>query len=207
MSENTNEDNSVGSHNKAGRDNNNAGRDNKIDNSKHYYSRGKVVYRGFKQDNTLVEFLCKNVLEKLGVKKTIGIGGIAALGGVIGFFTGLNSIFVVPNGFKVFSWLPQVASGAFAANLTVGSFILMLAGSTLLGLYEYKKSTTCPDCGKFYALKESKDPLVKETEVRDGTLVETMRYYKCSSCGHDLERQFKRLVENEEEESLSSSPF
>lgn len=176
-----------------------AGGDIKVDQRQQIsHNTQEVVYRGDRSDDFITEFLCKNVLERLGVVKTIISGAAFLLIGAFGFLTSLNSIFVIPGGIKVFSYLPQLPS-SMASNALVVSLVLAVVGITLLGLYEYKKSTTCPKCGQFYALKEYKNPLVKEVNVRDGTRVYTTRYYKCSNpkCGKEITREFQKLIENE----------
>ena len=173
-----------------------AGRDIKVDQRQQIsHNTQEVVYRGDRSDDFITEFLCKQVLERLGVMKTLISGFILFIIGAVGFLTSINSILVIPGGIKVFSYLPQLSS-AMAPHVLMVSLVLALAGITLLGLYEYKKNTTCPKCGQFYALKEYKNPWVKEVNVRNGTRVYTKRYYKCSKCGKEVTREFQEMIEN-----------
>jgi len=174
-----------------------AGRDIKVDQRQRIQtSTNEVVYKGDRSDNSIIEFLCKNVLERLGVKKTIISGAIFSLVGVFGFLTSINSIFVNSGSTKLFSYLPRLPLPSTMASDALAVFIVLaVIGITLLGLYEYRKTTTCPKCGRFYALKEYQDPIVKEVGVRDGTRVYTTRYYKCSSCGKEVTRESQELIE------------
>lgn len=192
MNDNKNENYSDNSRNKAGRD-------IKIDNRQNISANSKkVVYEGFRTDDFLTEFLCKQVLERLGVWKTIVVGAASLFIGLFGFLTSLNSFF--PN-MKVFSYLPQLSS-ALGSNVFIISIILMMVGSVLLGLYEYKKSSTCPKCGTFYALKEYEDPHIEEVETHEGTIRTTTRHLKCENCDHEVIRKHKELIESESEGAL-----
>ena len=169
-------------------------RDVHIDQRQTIDQKGHVVeYQGEKEDNSFIEFLCKTILENLGVKKTIISGLASFLIGVIGFFASINSLFPTV---KIFQYLPQLPSSISSPIFTL-SIILLIIGSLLLGLFEYKQGTRCSKCGEFYALEEYKNPTVKEIKVKDGTRVNGIQYLKCSKCGNEQTREFSYLIEDE----------
>lgn len=172
-------------------------RDVHIDQRQTINQKGHVVeYQGEREDNDFVEFLCKTILEPLGVKKTVISGLVSFLIGIVGFFGSIDSLF--PN-VKIFQSFPQLPSPISLPAFTV-SIILMIIGVTLLGLYEYKQGSRCFKCGKYYVLSEYKNPTVKEIETRKGTQINETRYLRCSNCKNEQIRERSYLIENEDDD-------
>lgn len=152
-----------------------------------------VIYKGEKQDNSLFDFLSKEVLDRFGIKKTIISGLIMTLGGLGGLSVSINSLFT---GAKVLKDFPQLSSTIGQPVFAI-SFVLLVTGAIFLGLYEYKLSTRCPKCKEYYTLTEYKNPTIKEIKVKGGTKINGTRYIECTNCGNKTTREFTDFEEDE----------
>lgn len=100
--------------------------------------------------------------------------------------------------FKIFSWLPSLPK-SWSTPLLIVSIILIFIGGTLLSLVNYKYDSKCRKCGKFYALRESEEPKVREVKARGGIIETTTRTYKCKNCGNIEVKKFNEFIPDEEE--------
>lgn len=155
-----------------------------------------VEYQGEKKDTAFIEFLCKAILERFGLKKTLLSGAVSVIIGFASFLLSINSLPIL-NFRPYFSYLPTLPT-LFAPLLVVGLAMISLGG-LILDLPEHKRSTKCSNCGTFYALRENKNPTEKQIKVKDGTMVNRTRYLKCSKCGHEETRDYSYLIEDEDE--------
>lgn len=88
--------------------------------------------------------------------------------------------------------VPQVV----VTPLTFTAFILILIGASFVAALQYKASSRCVKCNRFYAMTEIGEPTVKETPRRGGTQVSTTRHYECRYCGNKTKKTENDFVED-----------
>ena len=150
-----------------------------------------INYTGDRLDLTSIENFSKNITNNYDEKKVSLWAGILAGIGLIGDTISINS--VLPSGTKIINFIPKF-------NLTFGWIIFsvcllfLIVGIWVISAIKYKYDSTCPKCSKHYAMKESKNPAIREVRAYDGIKRTTTRNYKCKYCSYEKEASHTETI-------------
>jgi hypothetical protein len=147
---------------------------NYTDNSKHTHVSGNYcTYEGWKENkiflNLILEKLAPLLISHFGKSKSMLLGfSIAIVGFLIGNFSIINDSDYHLQFLKLFFSL-------FLASIGCIMFLSIVTND----------STKCETCGRGFAYKEIKRPLIEETYCSEGIIRKTTRYYKCQYCNDE----------------------
>ncbi|GEM_PF-3927206 len=141
-----------------------------------------INYSGNKLDITSIESISKYITNNYNERKVSIWSGIIAIIGLIGDAISINSLF--SGSFKVIGFIPKF-------NLTLGwiifsiCFLLFVGGLYVLAAIFYKYNSTCPKCKKHYAIKEKRNPHIREVKAHEGIKRTVTRHYYCENCDYE----------------------
>lgn len=158
------------------------------------------TYEGDKINSMIDGILAPILIRKLGVGKTGIMGGILSLTSLFTMFLSLNSFGTE----KIFDFLPIIPTN-YTSSVIIVSAVFLLIGFLFFSSLSYYYKTKCKKCGRDFALKEIKDPIVRDTETREGLRRTIHRYYKCMYCGVETAKKSKYTIRNEDEPPAKST--
>ncbi len=156
-----------------------------------------INYTGNKIDFTSIENLSKYITNNYNEKKVSLWSVVVAIIGLVGDLISINSI--IPGSTKIINFIPKF-------NLTIGWIIfsictlLLIVGIYILSAVQHKYNSTCPKCGKHYAIKEKEHPQIREVEAHDGIKRTTTRHYYCKHCDFEKKVPHTETIPYEEED-------
>jgi hypothetical protein len=156
---------------------------NYTDNSKHTHVSGNYcTYEGWKENkifsNLILEKLAPLLISHFGKSKSMLLGfSIAIVGSLIGNFSIINDSDSHLQFLKLFFSL-------FLASIGCIMFLSIVTND----------STKCKTCGRGFAYKEVKRPLIEETYCSEGIIKKTIRYYRCQYCNDENVLLIEELI-------------
>lgn len=139
-----------------------------------------AYYDGDRNDVQLIEWLSIFIIKHLGESRARR-GGVGAT--LVGILLAMSYAYGFP---------------AMLSFLSIYQFyvaiLLVLLGVVLLASVMYRHDSRCPNCKEFYALKEKKDPSVREVTTRDGVRRKITRTLTCKACNAGVTRVEKQLI-------------
>jgi hypothetical protein len=168
-----------------------------VDNSQHTLVSGNYcTYEGWKENNIISNIL-RPILKKLAPLLISRFGklksmllGLSIM--IVGFLISESPI-LLPNT----TGFPTVSNvNDFHLELLRMFFglLLLFFGCTIFLSIVANESTKCEKCGRSFAYKEIKRPLVKETYCSEGIVKKTTRYYKCQYCNDEKVTLIEELI-------------
>lgn len=167
------------------------------DNSQHTHVSGNYcTYEGWKENNIfsnilqlILEKLAPLLISRFGRSKSILLGvSVAIVGLVIG-----NSSILFPNttNFSTLSNSSDYHLGFL--KIYFGLFLSSIGCIIFLSIVT-NDGTKCKTCGRGFAYKETKRPLIEETYCSEGIVKKTTRYYKCQYCNDEKVLLIEELI-------------
>lgn len=167
---------------------------NYTDNSKHTHVSGNYcTYEGWKKSNIfsnlILEKLAPLFISRFGESKSMLLGfSISILGVFVGtssiIFGNNSNLSIISNDFEFYLELIKMAF----------SSLLFLIGYTIFFSIVVNDRTKCKVCGRGFAYKEIKRPLIEETYCSEGIIRKTIRYYKCQYCNDEKVVLIEELI-------------
>lgn len=135
-----------------------------------------IRYDVDKENNLFYDLISPYLIEKLGIKKVLGLGLIT----------------LVTGGLSIFG-----STGSTSNNTLfwIGAILLFFC-IVFFGVLIHYSNTKCQNCNREFAYEELGTPQVREVQTADGYIKQTTtRQYKCKYCGDVQTRKVNKTID------------
>jgi hypothetical protein len=140
---------------------------------------------------SLIEFIAKILINKLGEKGTLVVDIISLLGVLLGIPIGINSFLPIYDSSKssfgeVLPQFPQYAMVIFVIGI-ISLFLFCITTASL----RYYRSSRCENCNRDFAYQEYKPRTRRDVDTVDAVHRVEKIFLKCRYCGYKtVEKRF-----------------